>query len=94
MQIAGHAVALMVAALPKAEGKLAILVRVYPLGGKTSLPPGLGLTVLDEQGDIFLEVQARDTDEWIQLKLGGTRGEWFSVKVGLEGVSVSESFVI
>lgn len=94
MQIGGYAVALMVALLPKADGKVAILLRVYPLRGQTYLPPGLQLVVLDEDGDIFLDNDARDTDNYIQLKFGGSPGERFSVKVAVGDVAITQDFTI
>jgi len=94
MQISDRAVALMVAILPKAEGKVAILLRVYPTGNQTHLPSGLQLTVLDEDGDTFLETEARDADNYIQLKFGGDRGERFSVRVALGDTGITEGFAI
>ncbi len=94
MQIAGYAVALMVALLPKADGKVAILLRVYPLRGQTYLPPGLQLIVLDEDGDTFLDTDARDTDNYVQLKFGGSPGERFSVKVAVGDVAITKDFTI
>lgn len=94
MQIGDLAVALMVAILPKAEGKVAILLRVYPMGSQTYLPSGLQLAVLDEDGDTFLETEARDSDNYIQLKFGGDRGERFSVRVALGDNGITEGFAI
>lgn len=94
MQIGDRAIALMVAILPKAEGKVAILLRVYPMGSQTYLPSGLQLAVLDEDGDTFLETEARDTDNYIQLKFGGDRGERFSVRVALGDSGITEGFAI
>lgn len=94
MQIAHHRVALMVALLPRTDGTVAILLRVYPLRRPTDLPPGLRLIVLDEDGDTFLDTDARDTDEYIQLKFGGSPGERFSVRVALGDVAITEDFTI
>ena len=94
MQIGDRAIALMVAILPKAEGKVAILLRVYPMGSQTYLPSGLQLAVLDEDGDTFLETEARDVDNYIQLKFGGDRGERFSVRVALGDNRITEGFAI
>lgn len=94
MQISDRAVALMVAILPKAEGKVAILLRVYPMGSQTYLPSGLQLAVLDEDGDTFLETEARDADNYVQLKFGGDRGERFSVRVALGDSGITEGFAI
>ena len=94
MQIGDRNVALMVAILPKAEEKVAILLRVYPMRSQTYLPSGLQLAVLDEDGDIFLETEARDADNYIQLKFGGDRGESFSVRVALGDAGITEGFAI
>lgn len=94
MQLADETVALLVGILPKADQKVAILLRVYPIGSKTYLPPQLQLTVLDEAGDTFLEAQARELDKYIQLKFGGSRGERFSVRVALKDANLTEDFVI
>lgn len=94
MQIGDRNVALMVAILPKCEGKVAILLRVYPMRSQTYLPSGLQLAVLDEDGDIFLETEARDADNYIQLKFGGDRGERFSVRVALGDDGITEGFAI
>jgi Protein of unknown function (DUF1822) len=94
MLIAGHAVALMVAIVEKAQGKVAILLRVYPMRNQVYLPPNLELVVLDETGETFLEAQARNADNRIQLKFSGDRGERFSVRVALGDASVTEDFAI
>lgn len=93
MQLAGYPVALVVNLQPTTEGKVNILLQVYPAGG-VFLPPLLQLTVLDESGSIFLEAQARSADNYIQLQFSGLPGEQFSVKVALGEASVVEDFVI
>jgi hypothetical protein len=93
MQLAGYPVALVVNLQPTTEGKVNILLQVYPTGG-AFLPPLLQLTVLDESGSIFLEAQARSADNYIQLQFSGLPGEQFSVKVALGDASVVEDFVI
>jgi len=94
MQLAGHAVALMVAVLPKPDQSMAILLRVYPMGSKLHLPPGLQLIGLDEAGDSFSEVQAREQDNYIQFKFTAEPGDRFSLRVALDDASITESFVI
>ena len=94
MQVAGYPVALVVKIQPESERKTHILLQVHPTGGQMYLPPLLQLTVLDESGSIFLEVQARSADNYIQLKCSGSPGEPFSVKVALGNASVIEDFVI
>lgn len=94
MQLAGHAVALMVAVLPKPDRSVTILLRVYPVNSQLRLPPGLQLIGLDEAGNSFFEVQSRERDNYIQFKFTADPGDRFSVKVALDDASFIESFVI
>ncbi|MUG98119.1 DUF1822 family protein [Scytonema sp. UIC 10036] len=94
MQLAGYTVALMVAILEKPDRKVAVLLRVYPMGNKNYLPESLQMTVLDEDGNTFLEAQTRKADNFIQLKFSGSPGDRFSVTISLETAFVTEDFVI
>lgn len=94
IQLAGYPVALIVEVRPESEQKTNILLQVQPTGSQTYLPPRLQLIVLDESGAIFLEAQARSTDDYIQLEFSGTLGEQFSVKVALGDASITENFVL
>lgn len=94
MQLAGHAVALVVELRPESAQKTGILLQVHPTGSQIYLPALLQLIVLDERGEIFLEAKARRADNYIQLQFSGTAGEKFSVKVALGEVSITENFAI
>jgi hypothetical protein len=94
MQLAGESVALVVELKPESDRKTNILLQVHPTGDRAFLPPLLQLTVLDETGLVFLEAQARNADNYIQLQFSGLRGEQFSVRVALGDVSVVEDFAI
>lgn len=94
MQLAGESVALVVELKPESDRKTTILLQVHPSGDRAFLPPLLQLTVLDETGLVFLEAQARNADNYIQLQFSGLRGEQFSVRVALGDVSVVEDFAI
>jgi hypothetical protein len=94
MQLAGHAVALAVAIIKKADQKVGVLLRVYPTGNEAYLPTALKLILLDESEQILREVTARRADIYIQLKLSGQLGEQFSVRVALGDDSITEDFVI
>lgn len=94
LQLAGHAVALIVEIRPESDQKTNILIQVHPTGSRNYLPPLLQLVVLDEAGGIFLEAQARRADNYIQLQFSGNTEERFSVKVALNDVSITEHFVI
>lgn len=92
--LSGYAVALMVAVLPKRDRSMAILLRVYPLVSQSHLPPGLQLIILDEAGNIFSEVPAREQDDYIQYKFTADSGDRFTVRVALEEASITENFLV
>lgn len=104
MQLAGEAVALAVALVPKANGKIGVLLQVYSTDTETQdiansqplmhLPSGLKLILLSETGETLREVTARNTDIYIQLKFSGETSEKFSVRVALEEASITEDFEI
>jgi Protein of unknown function (DUF1822) len=94
VQIASHPVALVVEVTPESEQRKNILLQVHPSGKQVYLPPSLQLIVLDEFGSIFLEAQARNADNYIQLEFRGLAGEQFSVKVALGEASIVEDFII
>lgn len=95
MQLAGNSVALMVAILPKPNRNVAVLLRVYPMGNQSYLPPGLELAGLYEHGEPFLVVQARENkDDYIQLKFCAEFGERFQVRVRMNNISITENFII
>jgi hypothetical protein len=71
-----------------------ITLRVHPTGNEIYLPFGVTLTVLDETDTVFLEAQARDIDNYIQLQFRGSIGERFGVKLSFNDASVVENFVI
>jgi Protein of unknown function (DUF1822) len=100
MQLAGHAIALMVAIVPKGDAEMAVLLRVYPMGKSRSLPPGLKLRLLDENGNLCTPaIYARGVNEpvldpFMQLKLYGQIDSQFSVEVTLGETSLCKNFVM
>ncbi|MBF2000526.1 MAG: DUF1822 family protein [Synechococcales cyanobacterium M58_A2018_015] len=91
--LAGHRVALMVGMLPKSDGRMLLLLRLYPLE-QPFLPAGLKLIGLDEAGHPFFQVESRSQDDYMQFKFTADRGDYFSVCVMLQDVSFTESFVV
>jgi hypothetical protein len=98
--LAGQRLILMVAVLQTDDAselgtrRLSILARVYPLVEQGHLPVGLQLAVLGPDGSLGLETQARERDNYIQLKLRGELGEQFSIRLCLNQDVMTESFVI
>lgn len=93
MLLAGRAVALLVAILPKPDQSLAILLRVYPTQAP-HLPTGLSLTGLDDLGEPFLAAEAKEMDNYMQLKFSADPGERFQVEIKLGEVSMVEIFIV
>lgn len=94
LYLAGHSVALLVVLLPIADGRIAILVRVYATGKQLSLPSGLTLTGLDENDNSFFEVMSRRQDDYIQFKFTVDLGDRFSIKVAIGNDSIVENFSV
>lgn len=90
-----YPVALIVNCQQKSDEKRDILVRLYPRNeAQNYLPPATQLIILDENGEVFLEAESRNADNWIQLEFSGVPGEQFSVKVALGDVNIVENFAI
>jgi Protein of unknown function (DUF1822) len=89
----GAAIALVVSILPKPDGQMAILLRVYPTQ-QTHLPSGLQLAGLYESGAAFLEATAREQDNYIQLKFTAQAGERFGVQVRQGTGEYMEHFMV
>ncbi len=71
-----------------------IRIRLYPIGGKTYLSPGVKLIVMDESGEELMDVESRDGDNFIQFKLYAERGEKFSIAVALREARITEEFYL
>lgn len=98
-----QSVALMVAIMPSAgqinasEAKLQmeILVQMHPMGGETSLPADLKMSLLSPSGEVLQEVRSRSHDNYIQLKrFRGLPGECFDIQVAFHETCLTEMFKI
>lgn len=98
-----QSVALMVAIMPSAgqintsETKLQmeILVQMHPMGGETSLPADLKMSLLSPSGEVLQEVRSRSHDNYIQLKrFRGLPGECFDIQVAFHETCLTEMFKI
>jgi hypothetical protein len=58
------------------------------------LPTGLQLIASDQKGDILLETQDRQADDYIQLRLRGEVDEAFTLQIRLEDTALIERFMI
>ncbi len=98
VQLMGHPIALMIAVLRKLDGKIAVLLRAYSMGGQTKLPPDLKLIVLDENGDPIPRLEAvsrsQPLDDYIALYFTADVGDRFSICLTLEDTTITEQFVV
>lgn len=93
----GRTVALKVGALPKSDGKVLILLRVYPFDKELYLPSGLKLAILDATGNVYdKEAASRQQDDHIQIKFTADVGDRFGVRVMVNDSDTpfTESFVV
>jgi hypothetical protein len=89
-----QSVVMIVALAGESEQQMEITVGVRPTPSQTYLPSNLRLMVLNEQGEVVMDVRAGSDNKAIQLEFEGEAGDGFSVKVVLADVSVIEHFVI
>lgn len=89
-----RSVSMVVTLIPESEQQIDILVEVWPRPGQIYLPSNLQLMLLDEVGEMVMDVQARNENRNIQLEFSGEIGDTFSVKMALGDVSVKEDFVL
>ena len=92
-QLEKHQVALLVGIIPNNALQYDIRLKLCPTGGDRTLPENLEIRILDSQGLVAMEAQARQTD-MLQLNFRGTSNEQFTVEVSLDQVTLTETFVI
>ncbi|HEY9763217.1 MAG TPA: DUF1822 family protein, partial [Trichocoleus sp.] len=69
-------------------------LQVHPVGDQPYLPPGLELAVLEPTDAVFMQVQARQADNYIQLQFSGEPGERFKIRIQMDEAQYIEEFVI
>ena len=95
MEIESQKVVLLVAFIPEDSQQVSIRVQLHPSNGESYLPVNIKLALLLESGEIIQQVQARQQDNYIQLKrFDGEVRECFSIQVALDSCQITENFVI
>jgi hypothetical protein len=95
MEIESQKVVLLVALIPEDSQQVSIRVQLHPANGESYLPVNIKLALLLESGEIIQEVQAREQDNYVQLKrFDGEVGECFSIQVAFDSCQITENFVI
>jgi hypothetical protein len=89
-----RSVILTVDVMQVSDSQTTLQVRVFPTGDRSHLFPALQLAILDQLHQTYEVVTAQEMDEYIQLQFNGEPQERFSVRLTLDDVSVTETFVI
>ncbi|ALF52952.1 hypothetical protein ACX27_08965 [Nostoc piscinale CENA21] len=98
LQLAGCQMALIVTIRPKTESKIAVRLQVQPINQQHQLPPHLTLSVI-AGGETRLQAETRSDeqgagkDKILQLGFSPPSGTQFQVRITLDKVSVSETFI-
>jgi Protein of unknown function (DUF1822) len=92
-QLGEQQVILLLEMMPKDIAQVNIWVKLCPAKHSFYLPENLEISVLDEQGIIVMQAQARQT-EILQLKFHGMVGERFSLDIRLNKIKLVETFAI
>jgi|GEM_PF-1952061 methyl-accepting chemotaxis protein len=93
MQGSDESIALVVDVMSATE-QISIRIQIHPTENQIYLPQGLKTFLLDTSGKIYKEIQARNTERWIQINIDGKPGEQFVIKIQLGDESVTTNFVI
>ncbi|MBE9068306.1 DUF1822 family protein [Leptolyngbya cf. ectocarpi LEGE 11479] len=93
LRLGSEQVLLLIRLQSQAIDQIHIGVQVYPVN-RPYLPANLELLILDESGEVFMQAQARQADNYIQLQFSGTPGEPFTTQTKLENICHAEQFVV
>ena len=95
IELGSQAVALLVGITPEEEEKVGIRIQLHSVGKEFYLPPHIRLVMLSESGENIQQVQARNQDNYIQLKRFKSKtGKCFHIQVILNEFSWTEKFEI
>lgn len=75
------------------EEEIDLLVELHPVE-ELYLPEGIILGVEDNTGEIVLQAQARDQENWIQLAFSAEFAEEFNVVIILDDCQVKQAFIV
>ncbi|MBD2606492.1 DUF1822 family protein [Scytonema hofmannii FACHB-248] len=77
------------------QDEIDIIIQVHPDREKSvSLPPGLKLAVIDENGQEVDAVTSRQNDDWVEIALSAELNEEFGVEIILGESKVTQDFVV
>jgi hypothetical protein len=95
MQFGDRSVILAIAISQNNDKTVKVLVQVHPNRGQSYLPSNLELVMLSDTEETIQEVRSRSQDNYIQLKrFSAQTGDSFKIRVALNGISITEGFLL
>ncbi len=96
LAIQGYKLGLLIAVIPLAAKRYAVLTRVYSIGEEHCLPPNVRLNLLSEDGEQLYQAESRSTvmDDYVQLYFTASIGDRFNICVSMNNASITEAFEI
>ena len=95
IQLCQTSVALILTIRRAENNKIWVRIQLFPIRGAAILPPEISLSMLSESSEILRSVQARSSDQLIQLPtFTGERGDRFKIQVRLNEDSYTEAFML
>jgi Protein of unknown function (DUF1822) len=93
-QLEATSMILSIALTPNENDEVSVLVRVYPHTSEPQLPPGLTISLMEDVTSLQ-SVTSQADDEYVQLRtFHCTASTAFTLKLELDGVSITEDFTI
>ena len=92
IQFNNRNVILLIEMNPEANGNIGVTLQVHPSPNDIYLPEALELQIIESPDEVFMQVQARNRDNYIQLQFTGQPEEVFSVKIILDDLKFFEKF--
>ncbi|MFK8184512.1 MAG: DUF1822 family protein [Phormidesmis sp.] len=85
---------LMMEKLSRRNSPINIVARLSPDLGQPYLPEAIELIAADDASVVFSSIRSRGRSPFIDLRFSADSGDYFTLKVVLEGISIVESFVV
>lgn len=92
VRLSDRYVILLVRLVPEDNNDIGVTLQVHPQANEITLPYTLKLRVLENFETVFLEAQARERDNYIQLQFSGQPQEVFTVEIVLDDAKFTEQF--
>ncbi|HEY9599104.1 MAG TPA: DUF1822 family protein, partial [Cyanophyceae cyanobacterium] len=91
---AENQIILLVGFVPSTQKEIDIVVEIYPGYEQLYLPSDLNLTLINQSGEIILQMKAADNNPHMRLRFSGESGEYFGIKLDASEKSFMETFLI